>query len=108
MSSTRRTSITPVRPGGGAITLRLAPADYGRLILLARAENRNPTNYVETLVLRDLAAKEEAARILTLLVPADAQAATPGALLRTEGDSDARHAERVEVFDRLFALPDAE
>ncbi len=77
-------------------------------MLLARAENRSPTNYVETLVLRDIAARREAARVLSVAVPEDAAAATPGALPRTEGDSDARHAEREALFDRLFTLPDSE
>jgi hypothetical protein len=76
-------------------------------VLLARAENRSPTNCVETLVLRGIAARREA-RVLSVAVPEDAAAATPGALLRTEGDSDARHAEREALFDRLFTLPDSE
>lgn len=95
-------------PTGGAVTLRLGAEDYRRLSLVARTENRNPTNYVETLVLRDIAAREEASRVITMLVPADVASIAPGVLLRTEGDSDARHAERVELFDRLFDLPDAE
>jgi predicted transcriptional regulator len=89
-----------------AISLRLDPEAQRRLVLLARAENRSPTNYVETLVLREIAARMEAARVLTVLTPDDAAAASPGALLRTEGDSDARHAAREALYDRLFALPD--
>lgn len=92
---------------GGAITLRLGPDTYRRLRLVASAENRKPTNYVETLLLRDLAQREEASRVLTMLVPDDAAVITPGPLLRTEGDDDARHAEREVLFDRLFALPDS-
>lgn len=90
-----------------AITLRLDPAKFRRLELLARAENRTPTNYVETAILRDMDAKEEAARVITMFVPQDA-AIRPGALMRTEGESDERYTERSALMDKLFAVPDAE
>lgn len=91
-----------------AITLRLDPAKFRRLELLARAENRSPTNYVETAILRDMEAKEEAARVITMFVPKEATDLVPGALLRTEGESDERYAERSALMDKLFAIPDAE
>jgi hypothetical protein len=91
-----------------ALTLRLEEARFRTLELLAEAENRTPTNYVETALLRDMAAKEEAARAITMLVPPEAAALTPGPLLRTEGESDERYAERSALLDRLFDIPDAE
>ena len=90
-----------------AITLRLDPARFRRLELLARAENRTPTNYVETALLRDMEAKEEAARVITMFVPDDAAALVPGPLMRTEDETDERYAERSTLMDRLFAVPDA-
>lgn len=91
-----------------AITLRLDPAKFRRLELLAQAENRTPTNYVETAVLRDMEAKEKAARVITMLVPKEAAELLPGALMRTEGESDERYAERSTLMDKLFAVPDSE
>ena len=91
-----------------AITLRLDPAKFRRLELLAQAENRTPTNYVETALLRDMEAKEETARVITMFVPDEAAALLPGALARTEGETDERYAERSTLMDKLFAVPDAE
>jgi predicted transcriptional regulator len=91
-----------------AITLRLDPAKFRRLELLARTENRSLTNYVETAVLRDMEAKEEAARVITMFVPKEAADLAPGLLMRTEGESDERYAERSALIDKLFAIPDAE
>lgn len=104
MAASRRASTSTRK--AGAITLRLDADTQRRLALAARAENRSPTNYVETLLLRDLTAREETGRVLTMLVPPEAAALTPGPLLRSEGESDARYAERSALFDRLFALPD--
>jgi hypothetical protein len=90
------------------ITLRIDETQFQQLALLAKAENRTPTNYVETALLRDMAAKEEAARVITMLVPPEAIGVTPGPLLRTEGESDERYAERSALFDRLFDIPDSD
>jgi hypothetical protein len=99
-----------LRRGGAKvpITLRLDEATFAQLRLLAEAENRSPTNYVETTVLRDLAAKAEAVRVMTMFVPPDAAAAVPGVLLRTEGESDERYTERAALMERLFAVADTE
>lgn len=91
-----------------AITLRLDPVKFRQLELLAQAENRTPTNYVETALLRDMESKEEAARVITMFVPQEAAELVPGALMRTEGESDERYAERSTLMDKLFAVPDAE
>ncbi len=91
-----------------AITLRLDPAKFRQLELLAQAENRTPTNYVETALLRDMEAKEEAARVITMFVPKEAADLDPGALMRTEGESNERYAERSTLMEKLFAVPDAE
>jgi hypothetical protein len=88
--------------------LRIDEIRFRKLALLAEAENRTPTNYVETALLRDMAAKEEAARVITMLVPDEAASASPGKLLRSEGESDERYAERSLLFDRLFDIPDSD
>ena len=90
------------------ITLRLDEANFRKLELLAKAENRTPTNFVETAVLRDVEAKFEIARVITMLVAPEAEAVTPGPLLRSDGESDERYAERSALMKRLFAIPDAD
>ncbi|HEX6010749.1 MAG TPA: hypothetical protein VFY87_02875, partial [Geminicoccaceae bacterium] len=52
MTRTRISSSTHPAAGPRALTLRLDPEPFRQLALLAAAENRSPTNYVETLVLR--------------------------------------------------------
>lgn len=111
MAKAQRKSRVRAGPAGGgakqAITLRLDAASYRRLELLARAENRTPTNYVETAVLRDMEAKEETARVITMFVPEEAANLVPGSLVRTEGESEERYAERSALMNKLFAIPDA-
>jgi hypothetical protein len=110
MASTRRpNSASGTRKGRKVpITLRIDEDRFEKLSLLAEAENRTPANYAETALLRDMAAKEEAARVITMLVPPEAASTTPGMLLRSEGESDDRYAERSLLFDRLFAIPDCD
>lgn len=56
---------------------------------------------------RDLDAKEEVARVITMFVPDEAAGMTSGLLTRTKGESDQRYAERSVLMDKLFAMPDA-
>lgn len=89
-----------------AITLRLAPASFGRLAAIASAENRTPTNYVETLLLRDLEAKDEANRVITVYAAPETAKLVPGELERTEGENDERYAQRKRLVDELMSIPD--
>jgi hypothetical protein len=90
-----------------ALTLRLDPARFSRLAAAAARQNRTPTNYVETLVLRDLAAQEEAQRIITLYAAPETDDLTPGVLEHGDSESDARYAQRKALFDALLSLPDS-
>jgi hypothetical protein len=89
-----------------AITVRLDAQQFRRLEALARADHRTPTNLVEAAILRELDAREEAARPISLFVGDDAEALLPGTLERSEGESDERYQERSALMDRLFAIPD--
>lgn len=89
-----------------ALTLRLDPAGFRRLRLLAAAENRTPTNWVETVVLRELRARDEANRVLTVASAPELEGAAAGELLRSEGETDARYAERRALLSELLAIPD--
>jgi hypothetical protein len=89
------------------LTLRLDPVRFNRLVAIAARENRTPTNYVETLVLRDLEAKEEALRVITMYAAPETVDLTPGVLERGAGESDARYAQRKALFDVLLSMPDS-
>jgi uncharacterized protein (UPF0548 family) len=89
-----------------AITLRLDSGSFGRLAAIAGAENRTPTNYVETLVLRDLEAKNEANRVITVYEAPETANLVPGELERTEGETDERFAQRKRLVDELMSIPD--
>jgi hypothetical protein len=89
-----------------ALTLRLDPAGFRRLRLLAAAENRTPTNWVETVVLRELRARDEANRVLTVASAPELEGAAAGELVRSEGETDARYAERRALLAELLAIPD--
>jgi hypothetical protein len=89
-----------------ALTLRLDPTCFSRLAAIAAEENRTPTNYVETLVLRDLAAKDEANRMIAVYVPAETGALVPGELERSAGESDERYAQRKTLVDELMSIAD--
>ena len=89
-----------------AITLRLDSGRFRRLAAIAGAENRTPTNYVETLVLRDLDAKDEANRVIAVHAAPETANLVPGPLERTEGESDKRYAQRKKLVDELMSIPD--
>ena len=89
-----------------AITLRLDSGRFRRLAAIAGAENRTPTNYVETLVLRDLDAKDEADRVIAVHAAPETANLVPGPLERTEGESDKRYAQRKKLVDELMSIPD--
>ena len=92
----------------GAITLRLEARETRKLALLAKRENRSVKNYVETLVKRHIEREPEADRTISLLVAPEIAKVRHGKLLRSEGESDERYAQRKALFDELMSLPDAE
>ena len=89
-----------------ALTLRLDPALFRQLALLARAENRSPTNLAETILRREISARDEATRVLTVAAAPELAGTDPGKLLRTEGESADRFARRASVVAELLAIPD--
>ena len=108
---TSRAHAAATRHSGAAVralTLRLDPKSFRRLALLATAENRSPTNYVETLVLREIQARSESRRVLQMHAAPEIVGRDPGPLLRGEGEPDQRYAERKALFEELLALPDAD
>jgi hypothetical protein len=89
-----------------ALTLRLDAERFARLAAAAAAENRSPTNYVETLVLRDLAMKDESRRVITIFAAPETATMTAGELARGDGEPTERYERRKALFDELLSIPD--
>lgn len=90
-----------------AITLRLEPDRAARLQEIAAAENRSLTNYVETALLRDLARREEAQRVITMYVaPGVSDSIRPEDVVRAEGESNEDYAARQALAVELWLIPD--
>jgi len=81
---------------------------FRRLAAVAAAENRTPTNYVETLVLRDLQEKDEAERVISVRAAPETMGMAPGPLERSPGESETRYRKRRKIFDQLLSIPDAD
>jgi hypothetical protein len=90
-----------------AITLRLEPENASRLQALAQEENRTLTNYVETVLLRDLSRRDEAARVITMLAaPGTSSHIEPHDIVRGEGEPDDAYAARRALLVELWSIPD--
>lgn len=93
--------------GKVAITVRLDPERVHRLQAIAEAENRTLTNYVETVLLRDLARREEADRVITMYVaPGVPETIRREDVVRAGGESDQAYAERQALIVELWSIPD--
>jgi len=91
-----------------AITLRLEAANARRLQAIAQDENRTLTNYVETVLLRDLLARDEADRVITVFAAPDTSSRIkPDDVIRGEGESDAAYERRQAVAVELWSIPDS-
>ena len=100
------------RPAGSArkvaITLRLDAVRAQRLQEIAAAENRTLTNYVETTLIRDLALRDEAARVITMYAaPGTSDGLVPETVVRGEGESDEAYLRRRELVAELWSIPDS-
>jgi len=101
--------IPRVSPAKVAITLRLDPDRARRLQAIAEAENRTLTNYVETALIRDLARRDEAARVMTMLAaPGISETISPEEVERGADESDAEFARRRDLVVALWQIPDSD
>jgi uncharacterized protein (DUF4415 family) len=95
------------QPPKVAITLRLDADRARRLQALAEAENRSLTNYVETALLRELALRDEAERVITMYVaPGTSPSIRPEDVIRAEDETDDAYAERQALVTELWSIPD--
>lgn len=91
-----------------AVTLRFDAAKMRALQAFAAAENRTLTNFIETTLIRSLAAREEAARVITMRVAPGASASiSPDDVVRGVDETDADYAARQDLMVKLWSLPDA-
>jgi hypothetical protein len=91
-----------------AVTLRLDASKLQALQAFAAAENRSLTNFIETTLIRSLAAREEAARVITMRVAPEASTTiAPVDVVRGAEESDADYAARQDFMVKLWSLPDA-
>lgn len=106
-SPARRRTTPAAKPSTKvAITLRLDADRARRLQAIAAAENRTLTNYVETTLLRDLARREEADRVITMYAAPDVPGSIrPEDVVRAEGESDEAYAERQALMVELWSIP---
>jgi hypothetical protein len=91
------------------VTVRLDPAHVQQLQAVAEAENRSLTNYVETALLRDLARRDEASRVITMrAAPGVAAAIDADDIARGADESDAAYAKRQTLMMELWSIPDSD
>lgn len=106
----RRASSAPPAPSGKvAITIRLDPARVQQLQAAAGAENRTLTNFVETALIRDLALRDEASRVVAMhAAPGTSTRIDPADILRAEGETDLAYANRQSLLTELWSIPDSD
>ncbi len=106
----RRVPVAAPTPSGKvAVTVRLDPARVQQLQAAAEAENRTLTNYVETALIRDLALRDEAARVITMhAAPGTSGRIDPAAIVRAEGEADAAYTKRQSLLTELWSIPDTD
>lgn len=87
------------------ITVRLTPDAHDRLRRIANVEHRSVASYLELLVDRELAARDDAERVVRVHVAPELVDVPQGALRREDGESDARYVRRRTTLTKLFGEP---
>jgi predicted transcriptional regulator len=84
------------------VTVRLAPEAHERLSRIAEAERRSVAGYLELLVERELAARDDAERVVCVHVAPELADQPQGAIRRETGESAARYERRRTALTKLF------
>lgn len=92
----------PTTASRASVTIRFNPDTHERLRRIAAAEHRTVAAYLETLVARDLAAREEADRVVRVHVAPELADAPLRPIRREPDESDAEFARRGAVLGALF------
>ena len=93
------TNATEARMG---VTVRLDPSDLQRLRRIAEAEHRSVAGYLELLIERDLAARDDAERVVNIYVAPELADLPQGSVEREDGENDVRYERRKAALDALF------
>lgn len=93
------TTTSPARTG---VTVRLDPDAHERLQRIAKFEHRSVAAYLEMLVEREIARREEAERVIRVHVAAELDGQAQGEIIREAGESDAAYARRNTTLKKLF------
>jgi hypothetical protein len=84
------------------VTVRLASDAHDRLRRIAEAEHRSVAGYLELLVERELAARDDAERVVRVHVAAELADLPQGRIRREAGESAARYGRRRTALAKLF------
>ena len=84
------------------VTVRLDSKDLDRLRRIAETERRSVAGYLQLLVERDLAAREEAERVIHIYVAPELVGLPQGTIGREDGESDERYERRKAALTALF------
>ncbi len=84
------------------VTVRLESDAHDRLRRIAEAEHRSVAAYLELLVERELAARDDAERVVRVHVAPELAGRPQGTIRREAGESQARHARRSAALGKLF------
>jgi hypothetical protein len=96
-------------PAKVGITVRLDPIRARQLQAVADAENRTLTNYVETVLIRDLSLRDEASRVIMMhAAPETSKRIDAAEIVRASGESDADYARRQALLIELWSIPDSD
>ena len=90
---------SPVRTG---VTVRLDPEAHEHLQRIAKFEHRSVAAYLEMLVEREIARREEAERVIRVHVAPELEGQPFGNPDRRPSESDKSYANRKNTIDTLF------
>jgi hypothetical protein len=93
------TANAPARAG---VTVRLDPETHERLRRIAESEHRSVAAYLEMLLEREIAARDEAERVIRVHVASELAGMPFGDPDRHPGESDRAYARRKRTIDTLF------
>lgn len=84
------------------ITVRLDQTLRDRVQRIAAAEHRSVAGYVQMLIERDVAARDEAERTVHVFVAVELRDAPLGVVGREDDETDEEYARRAAALDTLF------